>query len=416
VKVAFQEGGEKMGAITIALASGYGFRVPGGTIREARASRATAPTYVSKVLNPELESHSEPDFEGIVGQSPALRQVLEYAETVAATDSTVLLLGETGTGKELIARAIHNLGRRKDRPLVKLNCAAIPSGLLESELFGHERGAFTGAIAPKMGRLELADEGTLFLDEVGDIPLELQPKLLRVMQEREFERLGSSRTKKVDVRIVAATHRDLEGMMQDRQFRSDLYYRLNVFPISLPPLRARRDDIPLLVWHFVEKYSQQMDKCIDRIPEETIEALTRYHWPGNIRELQNVIERAVILTQGTILHVPLENLERHSPFDQPSRAMTLKEAERQHILRTLDETQWVIGGAHGAAARLGVPRTSLIYRMQKLGIPRRRDLCVAFAQSREMVHTASMEIFVRPTSFRRPPFSTAPVHPIERLD
>ena len=380
-----------MGAITIAPASGCGFRALGGTIRETKFSKATPPAYVSRVLDPKPESHNEPDFEGIVGQSSALRQVLEYAETVAATDSTVLLLGETGTGKELIARAIHKLGRRKERPLVKLNCAAIPSGLLESELFGHERGAFTGAIAPKMGRLELADEGTLFLDEVGDIPLELQPKLLRVMQEREFERLGSSRTKKVDVRVVAATHRDLEGMMQDRQFRSDLYYRLNVFPISLPPLRARRDDIPLLVWHFVEKYSQQMDKCIDQIPEETIEALTRYHWPGNIRELQNVIERAVILTQGTILHVPLEKLERHPRFDQPSRPMTLREAERQHILRTLDETQWVIGGAHGAATRLGVPRTSLIYRMQKLGIPGRRDLCIAFSKSPEIVHTASLD-------------------------
>ena len=404
-----------MGAIAIAPASGCGFRVQGGTFREARFSRATAPTYVSNVLSPKLVSHCEPDFEGIVGQSSALRQVLEYVETVAATDSTVLLLGETGTGKELIARAIHKLGRRKERPLVKLNCAAIPSGLLESELFGHERGAFTGAIAPKMGRLELADEGTLFLDEVGDIPLELQPKLLRIMQEREFERLGCSRTKKVDVRMVAATHRDLEAMMQHGQFRSDLYYRLNVFPISLPPLRARRDDIPLLVWHFVEKYSQQMDKCIDQIPEETIEALTHYHWPGNIRELQNVIERAVILTQGTILRVPLENLERHSHFDQPGRPVTLREVERQHILRTLDETQWVIGGAHGAANRLGVPRTSLIYRMQKLGIPGRRDLCAALAQSREMVHTDSKEVLVSPTSLGRPPFSTASVHPVEWL-
>src|SRR5208282_5874192 len=237
----------------------------------------------------------ETDFEGIVGQSPALRQVLQLVETVATGDSTVLLLGETGTGKELIARAIHNCSRRRDREFVKLNCAAIPSGLLESELFGHERGAFTGAITQKTGRVELADQGSLFLDEIGDIPLELQPKLLRVLQEREFERLGSTRTKKVDVRVVAATHRDLEEMIVAKEFRSDLYYRLNVFPISIPALRERPEDIPLLVRHFVQQFGQRMNKTVDAISFETMEALTRYPWPGNIRELQNVIERSVIV-------------------------------------------------------------------------------------------------------------------------
>ena len=375
-----------MGAIAIAPASGCGFRVPGGTFREARFSRPTAPTYVSNVLNPKLMSHSDPDFEGIVGQSSALRQVLGYVETVATTDSTVLLLGETGTGKELIARAIHKLGRRKERPLVKLNCAAIPSGLLESELFGHERGAFTGAIAPKMGRLELADEGTLFLDEVGDIPLELQPKLLRVMQEREFERLGCSRTKKVDLRIVAATHRDLEAMMQHGQFRSDLYYRLNVFPISLPPLRARRDDIPLLVWHFVEKYSQQMDKCIDQIPEETIEALTHYHWPGNIRELQNVIERSVIVSdteQLSVDHrwlssisVPSSSPSSPAPYvsrdDRYTLAKRTAETERKLIESALERSQGRVSGPLGAAAELGLPPSTLESKIRTLKINKYR--------------------------------------------
>ena len=258
---------------------------------------------------------SDNTFEGIVGRSSALRRVLQLVETVASGDSTVLLLGETGTGKELIARAIHYRSQRKNRTFVKLNCAAIPSGLLESELFGHERGAFTGAITQKTGRLEVADQGSLFLDEIGDIPLELQPKLLRVLQEREFERLGSTRTKKVDVRVVAATHRDLEEMISKKEFRSDLYYRLNVFPISIPPLRERTDDISLLVRHFVQEAAQRMNKTIDTIPPGTMEALTQYRWPGNIRELENVIERAVILTPNSTLHVPLRDLRsRITPF------------------------------------------------------------------------------------------------------
>jgi formate hydrogenlyase transcriptional activator len=320
--------------------------------------------------------HSE-----MVGQSQALREVLTHIEIVAPTDSTVLIEGETGTGKELIARALHNLSFRRGQPFVKVNCAAIPTGLLESELFGHERGAFTSAISQRIGRFELAHPGTLFLDEVGDIPPELQPKLLRVLQEQEFERLGGTRTLHVDVRLIAATSRDLAQMVEDHEFRGDLYYRLNVFPITVPPLRDRREDISLLTWYFVRKYSQQMNKSIDQIPEEKIQALTRYHWPGNIRELQNVIERAVILTQGNTLNVPLDKLARASVSTQVNRAMTLEEVERQHILQTLAETEWVIGGAHGAAARLGLPRTSLIYRMQKLGIPGRRDVYLAFAES-----------------------------------
>jgi len=323
--------------------------------------------------------HSE-----MVGQSRALREVLTHVEIVAPTDSTVLIGGETGTGKELIARALHNLSFRRKQPFVKVNCAAIPTGLLESELFGHERGAFTSAISQRIGRFELAHPGTLFLDEVGDIPLELQPKLLRVLQEQEFERLGGTRTLHVDVRLIAATSRDLAQMVEDHEFRGDLYYRLNVFPIAVPPLRDRRDDISLLTWHFVRKYSQQMNKSIDQIPEETIQALTRHHWPGNIRELQNVIERAVILTQGNALNVPLDKLERASVSTHVNRAITLEEVERQHILQTLAETEWVIGGVHGAAARLGLPRTSLIYRMQKLGIPGRRDMYLALAESRDI--------------------------------
>jgi len=319
-----------------------------------------------------------------VGQSRALTEVLVQVEMVAPTDSTVLIVGETGTGKELLARALHNLSSRREQPFVKVNCAAIPSGLLESELFGHERGAFTSAVSQRIGRFELAHPGTLFLDEVGDIPLELQPKLLRVLQEQEFERLGSARTLHVDVRMVAATNRDLVQMVENHEFRGDLYYRLNVFPMMVPPLRDRREDISFLAWHFVRKYSQRMNKSIDHIPEETMQALTRYHWPGNIRELQNVMERAVILTQGNTLNLPSEKLGRAPAISHPNRSLTLREAEREHILRTLDETEWVIGGAHGAAARLGVPRTSLIYRMQKLGIPGRRDMYVACAQSREM--------------------------------
>jgi len=317
------------------------------------------------------ETPNEAGFEGIVGHSSALRQVLRLIETVATGDSTVLLLGETGTGKELIARAIHNRSRRKDRNLVKLNCAAIPTGLLESELFGHERGAFTGAIAQKVGRVELADRGSLFLDEIGDIPLELQPKLLRVLQEREFERLGSTRTTKVDVRVVAATHRDLEGMVAAKQFRSDLYYRLNVFPITIPPLRERPEDIPLLVRHFVQQAAEKMNKSIDRIPSEIVEALTEYPWPGNIRELENVIERAVILSPGAVLRVPIRDLRtRIAAGNNHDRTQTLEEVERTHILTTLKETRWILSGPRGAATRLGLNRATLYFRMKKLGIVR----------------------------------------------
>jgi formate hydrogenlyase transcriptional activator len=328
---------------------------------------------------------------GMVGKSRALKDILRQLEIVAPTNSTVLILGETGAGKELMARALHNLSSRGEQPFIKVDCSALPAGLLESELFGHERGAFTGAVSQQIGRFELAHMGTLFLDEVGEISLELQPKLLRVLQDQEFERLGSARTLHVDIRLVAATSRNLAHMVEQHEFRSDLYYRLNVFPIAVPPLRDRREDISLLAWHFVEKYSQAMNKCIDQIPAETIQALTRYHWPGNVRELQNVIERAVILTQGSTLHISPEELG-WAPVNVPSsRAITLEEVEREHILRTLDDTEWVIGGARGAAAKLGLPRTSLIYRMRKLGIPGRRDLCVAFAQSREMVRAGSRQ-------------------------
>jgi formate hydrogenlyase transcriptional activator len=317
------------------------------------------------------EIRGELCFEGIVGQSAALRQVLRLIDTVATGDSTVLLLGETGTGKELVARAIHNRSRRKERNFVKLNCAAIPTGLLESELFGHERGAFTGAIAQKVGRLELADRGSLFLDEIGDIPLELQPKLLRILQEREFERLGSTRTQRVDTRVVAATHRDLEGMIAEKQFRSDLYYRLNVFPITIPPLRERPTDIPLLVRHFVQQAARRMNKAIDTIPCETLDVLTQYQWPGNIRELENVIERAVILSSGPVLRAPIRDLHtRVAPRHNPEQSQTLEEVERRHIVRTLKETRWVLSGPRGAATRLGLNRATLYFRMKKLGIVR----------------------------------------------
>ncbi len=316
----------------------------------------------------------ETAFEGIIGRSSGLRRVLQMVETVARGDSTVLLLGETGTGKELVARAIHGHSPRKSRPFVKLNCAAIPTGLLESELFGHERGSFTGAIAQKIGRLELAHQGSLFLDEMGDIPLELQPKLLRVLQEREFERLGSTRTQKVDVRIVAATHRDLEGMILEKQFRSDLYYRVNVFPIQVPPLRERPEDIPLLVEHFVKQATQRMRKTIDAIPSDTADALIRYRWPGNIRELENVIERAVILSPGPVLRLSPRDLKsRLMPGQNTDRHQTLEEVERNHILKTLTETSWVLSGPAGAAARLGLNRSTLYFRMKKLGITRSVD-------------------------------------------
>ncbi len=318
--------------------------------------------------------NAETCFEGIIGRSSGLRRVLQMVETVACGDSTVLLLGETGTGKELIARAIHKHSPRGDRPFVKLNCAAIPTGLLESELFGHERGSFTGAIAQKIGRLELAHQGSLFLDEIGDIPLELQPKLLRVLQEREFERLGSTRTQKVEIRIVAATHRDLEGMILEKLFRSDLYYRLNVFPIHVPALRERPDDIPLLVQHFVEQAARRMRKTIDTIPSETMEALIRYRWPGNIRELENVIERAVILCPGPVLRLSPRDLKsRITPDQNTDRHQTLEEVERNHILRTLKETRWTLSGPSGAASRLGLNRSTLYFRMKKLGISRSVD-------------------------------------------
>jgi formate hydrogenlyase transcriptional activator len=317
------------------------------------------------------EIRGEAAFEGIVGKSSTLRQLLKLVETVAPSDSTVLLLGETGTGKELIARAIHNRSRRKERTFLKLNCAAIPAGLLESELFGHERGAFTGAIAQKVGRLELADGGSLFLDEIGDIPLELQPKLLRVLQEREFERLGSTRTKKVDVRVVAATHRDLETMIVDKQFRSDLYYRLNVFPITIPPLRERPEDIPLLVQHFVQQTARRMNKVIDTISWDTMDALTECSWPGNIRELENVIERAVILSPGPVLRLQIRDLHtRIAPGDNHERNQTLEEVERKHIVTTLKQTRWVLSGPRGAATVLGINRATLYFRMKKLGIVR----------------------------------------------
>jgi formate hydrogenlyase transcriptional activator len=317
----------------------------------------------------EEEIRTEYTFEEIVGESPALKRVLSQAETVAPTDSTVLILGETGTGKEVIARAIHALSLRRERTFVKVNCAAIPTGLLESELFGHEKGAFTGAIAQKAGRFELAHRGTLFLDEVGDIPPELQPKLLRVLQEKEFERLGSTRTLHVDVRVVAATNHDLPALVEDRLFRSDLYYRLNVFPIVVPPLRERAEDIPRLVRYFAQKYARRMDRRIETIPTEEMEALTRYHWPGNVRELENLIERAVILSRGPTLHVPLpeDRLSAEGPAASP---VTLEAAEREHIVRTLRDSNWVIAGPHGAAARLGMKRTTLQSRIARLGISR----------------------------------------------
>jgi formate hydrogenlyase transcriptional activator len=308
-------------------------------------------------------------FEQIIGNSAALELVLEQVEQVAPTDSTVLIQGETGTGKELVARAIHNLSARCGRPFIKLNCAAIPFDLLESELFGHERGAFTGAIAQKIGRFELADKGTLFLDEVGDIPPGLQPKLLRVLQEQEFERLGSTRTHRVDVRLVAATNRNLVEMVKRSQFRNDLYYRLNVFPVPLPPLRARREDIPALVEHFIEIYARRMDKQIEHIPPETMSALIAYQWPGNIRELQNFIERSVILTSGNVLCPPLASL-RAAAETESLEAVTLEDAERDHIRKILEQTRWVVAGPNGAAARLGIKRSTLYFRMQKLGISR----------------------------------------------
>jgi len=329
----------------------------------------------------EDEIRSELNFEEIVGRSSALRSVLQGIETVAPTDSTVLIYGETGTGKELIARAIHNLSTRGKNAFVKLNCAAIPTGLLESEMFGHEKGAFTGAVAQRIGRFELANRGTVFLDEIGEIPLELQPKLLRVLQEREFERLGSSRTLITDARLIAATNRDLTAMVEDREFRADLFYRLNVFPVQVPPLRDRQDDIPLLVRHFVQQFSRRMGKVVDTIPSDTMNVLVRYHWPGNIRELQNLVERAVILSTGPVLRVPIDDLRLQTAPSVPAtqKAGTLEEAERRHILNALEAADWVISGPKGAATTLGLKRSTLQARMEKLGI--RRARAAAPAQS-----------------------------------
>jgi len=372
------------GQIAIALENALAYR----EISELKEKLAQEKLYL------EEEIRSELNFDQIVGDSPALRQVLELVQTVAPSDSTVLLLGETGTGKELIARAIHDHSRRKNRTFVKLNCAAIPTGLFESELFGHEKGAFTGAIGQKIGRLELADQGTLFLDEVGDVPLEIQPKLLRALQEREFERLGSTRTKKVDVRLVAATNRNLEQMIAEREFRNDLYYRLNVFPIRIPPLRERSEDIPVLARYFAQKFSEQMEKRIETIPAATMRALMEWDWPGNVRELANFIERAVILTRGPSLEAPLGELRRAcldqgtptaGPQNNDDIARIVKETlnaldnkksiaaeqtrkQREAIVRALTECNGRVGGDDGAAARLGINRTTLLSRMKKLGL------------------------------------------------
>ncbi|MEI9863902.1 MAG: sigma 54-interacting transcriptional regulator [Limisphaerales bacterium] len=325
-----------------------------------------------------LESEVTPDhnFEGIIGRSGVISDLCSEIEVVAPTGSTVLILGETGTGKELIARAIHNLSSRCDRPFIKVNCAAIPAGLIESELFGHERGSFTGAVGRRIGRFEMANGGTLFLDEIGDIPLELQPKLLRVLQEQEFERLGGTQTNRVDVRVVAATSRDLPHMVTTKEFRGDLYYRLNVFPVKVPPLRERLADIPLLVRHFVDHYAKRMNKLVKDVPVEAMEVLQRYPWPGNIRELQNVIERAVILSSGKVLRPNLDELKRSiQAADGAKQAAnnewtTFEAAAREHIIQALAATNWVLGGPKGASARLGLARTTLIGKMQRLGISR----------------------------------------------
>lgn len=324
----------------------------------------------------------------LIGESSPFRAVLEQVNLVAPATCAVLIQGETGTGKELIARAVHNRSSRSSGPFVTLNCAAIPAGLLESELFGHERGAFTGALSERLGRLQLANKGTLFLDEIGDLPLELQPKLLRALQEHEFERLGSSQTIQVDVRIVAATHQDLAQLVSERRFRADLYYRLNVFPITLPPLRNRVDDIPALVRHFVREFSRRMNKNIAHIPEHVMQAFRQHHWPGNIRELQNCVERAVLMTEGEVLHPPLSELTRRIPaMTSNESARTLAEMERGHITATLQKSNWIVGGQAGAAVKLGLPRTTLIARMRKLGISRdtfrvnNDDYPRAFAQS-----------------------------------
>ncbi len=359
------------GQIAIAIENALAYR----EISELKDKLAQEKLYL------EEEIRSEMNFAEIVGKSSALRKVLKRVETVAPTDSTVLIYGETGAGKELIARAIHDLSPRKSKAFVKLNCAAIPTGLLESELFGHERGAFTGAIAQRIGRFEVANGGTIFLDEIGEIPLELQTKLLRVLQEREFERLGSSRTLRTDARLIAATNRDLEAMVAEQKFRSDLFFRLNVFPIQVPPLRERHGDIPLLVRHFAQQFSKRMNKTIDTISSATMDALSRYHWPGNIRELQNVIERAVITSTGPVLKVDVADLKisrSSSPAEKSSAQGStndalrnvLEETERQQILKALKQSNWVVAGPKGAAAKLGMKRSTLQLRMSKLGISR----------------------------------------------
>ena len=346
--------------VAIAVENAFAY----GEIAELKEKLAQEKLYL------EDEIRSEINFEEIIGVSPALGRVLKQVATVAPTDSTVLIYGETGTGKELLARAIHNLSPRRTNSFVKLNCAAIPTGLLESELFGHEKGAFTGAIAQRIGRFELAHRGTVFLDEVGEVPLELQPKLLRVLQEREFERLGSAQTLRTDARLIAATNRDLTAMVEEQKFRSDLFYRLNVFPVHIPPLRERQEDVRLLVRHFADHFARRMNKTIETIPSETMKGLTRYHWPGNIRELQNVIERAVILSTGPVLNVPLNDLKPRETVNGARSNGTLDEAQREHILGVLKETNWVLGGDSGAAARLGMKRSTLQFRMRKLGISR----------------------------------------------
>jgi len=346
-----------------------------GEIRELKEQLSKEKLYL------EDEIRTEMNFAQIVGKSASLRRVLKQVETVAPTDSTVLIYGETGTGKELIARAIHDLSPRRSKPFVKLNCAAIPTGLLESELFGHEKGAFTGAIAQRIGRFEVANGGTIFLDEIGEIPLELQTKLLRVLQEREFERLGSSRTLRTDARLIAATNRELEAMVSDQKFRSDLFFRLNVFPVQVPALRERQVDIPVLVRHFTQQFSRRMNRVIETIPSAAMDALCRYHWPGNIRELQNVIERAVIISPGPVLSVDVSDLkfpkagppaEKPASLKSTNRALhnVLEETERQQILKALKECNWVVAGPNGAAAHLAMKRSTLQLRMQRLGIAR----------------------------------------------
>ena len=374
---------------------GYEAETPTCATAESTSS-ALLSTVASGGRNAMKGKAANDGFEGIVGASMSLREVLELVRTVAPTDSTALIEGETGTGKELIARAIHNISARSGQPFVKLNCAAIPFDLLESELFGHEKGAFTGAIAQKIGRFEMADKGTLFLDEIGDLPLALQPKLLRVLQEQEFERVGSGRTHRINVRLVAATHQDLTEMVRRNEFRSDLYYRLNVFPVVLPPLRERREDIALLVSHFVEVFSRRMGKQINHVPEETLNAFTAYSWPGNVRELQNLIERAVIRSNNGVLPNPLPTSgknavtnplpvsDKHSLAITPSQD-TFNDSTRTLILQALQKADWVIGGSGGAAARLGLKRTTLIAKMKKLGISRpvRKDDMNPLTESRK---------------------------------